>query len=159
MVPGMAHCRGGPGPTSFGGLSTIASPQNEIDPEHDVLSALIQWVEKGSAPDHIITAHFTNGSVDRTRPLCPYPKVGRWHGSGSSDDAKNFACVEPARSSPNRSTKEEVIAIGTNDAAIVPGWPARFPYANYGRIARHPSIGTTLRGSAFKSDGALKLSR
>jgi len=106
MVPGMAHCRGGPGPTSFGGLSTIASPQNEIDPEHDVLSALIQWVEKGSAPDHIITAHFTNGSVDRTRPLCPYPKVAHWNGSGSSDDAKNFACVEPASSSPNRSTKE-----------------------------------------------------
>jgi feruloyl esterase len=107
MVPGMAHCRGGPGPNNFGGLSTIASPQNEIDPEHDVLSALVQWVEKGSAPDHIIAAHFTNGSVDRTRPLCPYPKIARWNGSGSSDDAKNFTCEDMASTSSNHPAKSK----------------------------------------------------
>ena len=101
MVPGMAHCRGGPGPNSFGALSTIASPRNMIDPEHDVLSALVQWVEKGSAPDHIIAAHLTNGSVDRTRPLCPYPKIARWNGAGSSDDAKNFTCVEGSSARPD----------------------------------------------------------
>lgn len=94
MVPGMAHCRGGPGPNLFGGLSTIASPQVNTDAEHDMLSALVQWVENGSAPNYIIAAHLTNGSIDRTRPLCPYPKIARWNGSGSSDDAKNFTCVE-----------------------------------------------------------------
>ena len=106
MVPGMAHCRGGPGPNNFGGLSTIASPQNEIDPEHDVLSALVQWVEKGSAPDHIIAAHVTKGSVDRARPLCPYPKIASWNRSGSSDDAKNFTCVEAGSAASNRQVRK-----------------------------------------------------
>jgi len=79
---------------SFGGLSTRASPENKIDPEHDVLSALVRWVEKGAAPEYVIASHLTDEHVDRTRPLCPYPKVARWNGSGSSDDAKNFTCAE-----------------------------------------------------------------
>jgi len=107
MVPGMAHCRGGPGPNSFGGLSTIASPENKIDPEHDVLSALVQWVEKGSAPSYIIATHLTNNTIDRTRPLCPYPKIARWNDSGSSDEAKNFTCVDAPSPSANLSTKTE----------------------------------------------------
>ncbi len=107
MVPGMAHCRGGPGPNSFGGLSTIASPENKIDPEHDVLSALVKWVEKGSTPNYIIATHFTNNTIDRTRPLCPYPKIARWNGSGSSDDANNFTCVDAANPSANPSAKTE----------------------------------------------------
>ena len=98
MVPGMAHCRGGPGPNNFGGMSTIASWQNKIDPEHDALSALMQWVEKGVAPEYIIASHVTDDHVDRTRPLCPYPKTARWNASGSSDDAKNFSCNDK----PNR---------------------------------------------------------
>ena len=103
MVPGMAHCRGGPGPNSFGGVSTIVSPQNKIDAEHDVLSALVQWVEKGSAPNYIIAAHLTNDTIDRTRPLCPYPKIARWNGRGSSDDARNFTCEEMASTSSKTS--------------------------------------------------------
>ena len=107
MVPGMAHCRGGPGPNSFGGLSTIASPQNKIDPEHDVLSSLVQWVENGLAPDHIVATHLTNDTIDRTRPICPYPKVARWNGAGSSDDAKNFTCEEMASTSSNHPAKSK----------------------------------------------------
>jgi feruloyl esterase len=107
MVPGMAHCRGGPGPNSFGGLSTIASPQNKIDPEHDVLSSLVQWVENGLAPDHIVATHLTNDTIDRTRPICPYPKVARWNGAGSIDDAKNFTCEEMASTSSNHPAKSK----------------------------------------------------
>lgn len=107
MVPGMAHCRGGPGPNSFGGLSTIASLQNKIDPEHDVLSSLVQWVENGLAPDHIVATHWTNDTIDRTRPICPYPKVARWNGAGSSDDAKNFTCEEMASTSSNHPAKSK----------------------------------------------------
>ena len=94
MVPGMAHCGGGPGPSSFfGGFGpSLAKPQLKTDAEHDVLSALIQWVEKGVAPDHIVAAHMTNDSIDRTRPLCPYPKMARWNGIGTNEDAKNFTC-------------------------------------------------------------------
>lgn len=79
MVPGMGHCSGGTAPNQF-----------------DMLSGLDQWVEKGVAPDSIIASHRTGGTVDRTRPLCPYPQVAKWKGSGSTDEAANFACVMPA---------------------------------------------------------------
>jgi feruloyl esterase len=76
MAPGMAHCAGGEGPDSF-----------------DSLSALERWVEQDQAPQQIIAAHRTEGHVDRTRPLCPYPKVARYTGSGSIDEAAHFACA------------------------------------------------------------------
>ena len=96
MVPGMAHCGGGPGPNLFGGFGppSSASKHLPIDPEHDVLSAVTRWVEKDVAPDHIIASHVKGDRVDRTRPLCPYPSVARWSGSGDSNDAANFACTE-----------------------------------------------------------------
>ena len=78
MVPGMGHCAPAGGPSNF-----------------DALGALEAWVERGVAPEAIIASRTTNGSVDRTRPLCPYPQVARWKGTGSSDDAVNFACVAP----------------------------------------------------------------
>ena len=79
LAPGMGHCGGGPGPNQF-----------------DHLTALEQWVEKGVAPDKMIASHAVNGKVDRTRPLCPYPQVARWKGTGTTDDAANFACVSEA---------------------------------------------------------------
>lgn len=78
MVPGMQHCSGGPGPNTF-----------------DALGALEQWVEQGIAPDRIVASHATNGVVDRTRPLCPYPQVAVYGGQGSTDEAANFACRNP----------------------------------------------------------------
>lgn len=94
IVPGMAHCGGGPGPNIFGcyGPPAPASLDIKTDPQHDVLSALVQWVEKGVAPDHIVAAQMDDDKIERTRPLCPYPKLARWNGIGSSDDAKNFTC-------------------------------------------------------------------
>ena len=78
MAPGMGHCAGGPGPNRF-----------------DALAALEQWVEEGRAPDRIVASRQSGGVVDRTRPLCPYPDIARWNGTGSTDDAANFACVRP----------------------------------------------------------------
>jgi feruloyl esterase len=75
MVPGMGHCGGGEGPNDF-----------------DKVGALDQWVTTGKAPDSIIASHSTDGKVDRTRPLCPYPQVAKYKGSGSIDDAANFVC-------------------------------------------------------------------
>ncbi len=82
MAPGMAHCEGGEGPDTF-----------------DKLSALEQWVEKGEAPDQMIASHSTNGQIDRTRPLCPYPQVARYKGSGSAEEAANFVCKLPQQAS------------------------------------------------------------
>jgi feruloyl esterase len=87
LAPGMGHCSGGPGPNQF-----------------DALTALEQWVEHGTAPERLIASHVTNGKVDRTRPLCVYPQVARWKGTGSSDDAGNFTCVTEAPTPPVRRT-------------------------------------------------------
>ena len=78
MVPGMQHCSGGPGTSSF-----------------DMLEPLDTWAVKGVAPEKVIASHLTGGAVDRTRPLCPYPQEAQYKGSGSTDDAANFACVLP----------------------------------------------------------------
>jgi feruloyl esterase len=51
-------------------------------------------VEKKQAPDSIVASHSTNGAVDRTRPLCPYPRTATYSGSGSTDDAASFACTD-----------------------------------------------------------------
>ena len=63
----------------------------------DGLSALDAWVTQGAAPSKILATHTTNGTVDRSRPLCPYPQIARWKGVDSSDDASAFECIAPRR--------------------------------------------------------------
>ncbi len=75
MVPGVQHCQGGPGPDTF-----------------DVLTTLEQWVEEGVAPDQMIG---TNKGSGISRPLCPYPQVAQYSGSGDTADAANWSCVAP----------------------------------------------------------------
>jgi feruloyl esterase len=93
MAPGMQHCAGGPGPDSFGQMVTSA----QSDPQHDLTLALERWVEQGVAPDQVIATKRQGANpqapTPRTRPLCPYPQVARYKGSGSTDDAANFNCV------------------------------------------------------------------
>jgi len=61
----------------------------------DGLTALINWVENGTAPAAIVATQMRDGKVARSRPLCPYPQVARYSGNGSNDDAANFACKAP----------------------------------------------------------------
>lgn len=70
IAPGMGHCGGGVGPNRF-----------------DSLPALNEWVTNNRAPEKLIASR-----PNRTRPLCPYPSVARYKGSGSIDDAANFTC-------------------------------------------------------------------
>ena len=97
MVPGMQHCGGGPGPNSFG--AAVTSTQS--DPEHDMTMALERWVEQGVTPAYIVAAKRQGADPKaapvRTRPLCPYPQVARYKGSGSTDDAANFVCMTEKR--------------------------------------------------------------
>ena len=76
LAPGMHHCGGGSGLNSF-----------------DALTPLENWVEGGMTPDAILATHVGPG-VARTRPLCSYPHVAVYDGSGDSDDAANFTCQE-----------------------------------------------------------------
>jgi feruloyl esterase len=75
MIPGMNHCGGGDGTDKFEGISALA-----------------RWVESAQAPDQIPASHQKAGQIDRTRPLCPYPQKAVYKGSGSTDEASNFAC-------------------------------------------------------------------
>jgi feruloyl esterase len=78
MVPGMNHCQGGVGTDTFDKMGTIEA-----------------WVASKTAPTQIVASHRTLGAVDRTRPLCRYPQVAKYSGSGSTDEAANFSCVTP----------------------------------------------------------------
>ena len=78
MAPGMGHCGGGEGPNTF-----------------DMLAALEQWREQGKAPAEIVASQLADGKVDRTRPLCPFPQIAQYKGSGSIDEAGNFVCRNP----------------------------------------------------------------
>jgi len=75
MVPGMLHCAGGPGPNAF-----------------DLQTALERWVEQKEAPEAVVATHLTNRVVDRSRPLCPYPRTAIYKGGGDTNDAANFEC-------------------------------------------------------------------
>ncbi len=79
MMPGVLHCSGGPGPDDV-----------------DWLAAITHWVERDTAPGELLATKFDeNRTAVRTRPLCPYPMVAAYTGSGNTDDAANFECVEP----------------------------------------------------------------
>jgi feruloyl esterase len=59
------------------------------------MTALIEWVENGTAPDSIPAARIEGGRTTRTRPLCPYPQVAAYRGEGNIDDAASFTCRSP----------------------------------------------------------------
>jgi Tannase and feruloyl esterase len=78
MIPGMGHCQGGAGTDTF-----------------DKVAAIEQWVGSGRAPSQIVATHQTAGKADRARPLCQYPQIAKYKGTGNVDDAASFACVNP----------------------------------------------------------------
>ena len=92
LAPGMHHCNAGPGPNVFGGANQDLLPQD--DAQHNIVKALDRWVEEGIAPEKIIASHLTNGVVDRTLPLCPYPQVPVYNGSGDVKVAESYRCED-----------------------------------------------------------------
>ncbi len=79
MMPGVFHCAGGIGPDML-----------------DTITPLVDWVERGVAPDRLVASRRLDGKVLRTRPLCPYPLEARYTGTGSIDEAASFTCAAPA---------------------------------------------------------------
>ena len=93
MVPGMGHCGRGPGPNSFG--QRWSRPGVEDDVQHDVLSALDHWVEKGESPARLIATKYSDTdpqTVTRTMPLCPFPAMAKYVGTGKIEDAGSWTC-------------------------------------------------------------------
>jgi feruloyl esterase len=91
LAPGVGHCGGGPGPNQFGQAGGAG------DAEHDMVVALQQWVEKDVPPTRIVATKFVSDDktkgVAMTRPLCLFPQVAKYKGSGAVTDAANFACT------------------------------------------------------------------
>ena len=78
MVPGMFHCAGGLGVDQF-----------------DAFTRLVNWVEAGEVPERMDASRVIDGQVELTRPLCPYPQVAKYSGTGDPKQAANFACAAP----------------------------------------------------------------
>jgi hypothetical protein len=96
MVPGMAHCYGGPGANSFGAVGQQVPPAR--DAMHDIQTALEHWVERGEAPQTLIATKFVDEKpqtkqVKFTRLLCPYPTVAQYQPPGDPNAAASFKCV------------------------------------------------------------------
>jgi hypothetical protein len=79
MMPGVLHCQGGLGPSQF-----------------DSMTPLVDWVERGTAPDRLVASLRQDGKTIRSRPLCAYPAVAKFTEGGNKDDAASFVCSPPA---------------------------------------------------------------
>lgn len=99
MLPNVAHCGGGSGPSMIGGGTGDPLPQFR-DAEHDAVLALARWVEKGQAPESLIATSAKDGVVSRQRPVCVYPKQARYNGAGDVNAAASFTCVDPGPEQP-----------------------------------------------------------
>ena len=93
MVPGMIECNGGPGTDTF-----------------DMLSVMRRWVERGQAPNDVLASRVEHGKVVRTRPLCPYPQVATYRGSGSTDDARTSSASRTTKVTRLQSSRVFVIS-------------------------------------------------
>ncbi len=92
MIPGMQHCLGGPGASSFGQLGTTTAK----GPKHGLYAALEEWVEKNNPPSGIVATKFVDDNPGKpaqmTRPLCAYPEIAKYKGTGDTNDDSNFTC-------------------------------------------------------------------
>ena len=91
MAPGVYHCRGGTGPDRFGGSGM---PEPIGDADHDLLSAMVDWVEQGKAPERVVASQVENGRIVRQRPLCVWPKQAIYT-SGDPNKVESFRCGLP----------------------------------------------------------------
>jgi feruloyl esterase len=106
----MYHCASGPGPNAFGNRFSglvYAPPPLANDSAHDIFTALQDWVERGVAPTRIVAAKYVNDlpqqGVQMTRPICLYPNVARYNGTGDPNAAENFSCAPaPGRNDPSQ---------------------------------------------------------
>lgn len=102
-VPGMDHCNSSPANAPWyvaGGSQEIAGASHSVpgfeDADHDIILAMMQWVEGGRAPQKLIATKFINDTatdgVHSQRPICPVPQMPRYLGQGDTSLAKNWEC-------------------------------------------------------------------
>jgi Tannase and feruloyl esterase len=96
LAPDVEHCGSGDGPDGFVSLyntDEFPSPKIPFDAEHDLLAAVVAWVEEGKAPSSIIASKYdASGKLVRTMPLCTFPAMASYNGSGPVNDAASWSC-------------------------------------------------------------------
>ena len=96
MVPSMGHCSGGVGPTSFASAVPLAVDPPSTDANHDLFTALTQWVEGGKPPSEVVATKYVDSDPSKgiamQRPLCPYPQKAWYAGEGDANKAASFTC-------------------------------------------------------------------
>lgn len=85
MLPGVLHCRGGPGADTF-----------------DRMGAITAWVERDQKPARIVAWRTVGNQLVRTHALCPFPQVARYLGSGDAANAENYSCVAATAAAERR---------------------------------------------------------
>lgn len=93
MVPGMDHCGFGNGANAFGQIPSAPAPN--LDAEHNIITALEQWVERGTAPFHIVATKYVGNDkakgIQFQRPICPYPQTALY-AEGDPNSQSSFRC-------------------------------------------------------------------
>lgn len=96
LAPGVMHCGGGGGPNTFNSATDATRRPPSADADHDLFTALEQWVEQGAAPDRVIATRYVDNDrgrgVEIQRPLCAYPARAWYRGEGDPGEARNFTC-------------------------------------------------------------------
>ncbi|ESK83347.1 feruloyl esterase b precursor [Moniliophthora roreri MCA 2997] len=97
-ISGMRHCSGGTGASQIGGIGSVAG-NTKLDPESNILTALVRWVEEGVAPDTILGSKFNNGSISSgvafSRRHCRFPFRNTYDGTGDSTKPESWTCKLP----------------------------------------------------------------
>ena len=129
MVPGMYHCSGSTGAPFYiaGGGQVVDGGNYSVpgfsDAQHDVVLAVMSWVENGTAPDYLVATKWHNNSVDgglqKQMPLCPYPQTAQYVGHGSIDEPGNWVCAS------GTSMNMPTITIGKEGSVPVTPSPTR----------------------------------
>lgn len=106
LIPGMQHCAGSGSVSApwyiAGGSQAVAGATHSVpgfeDPQHDIILAMIQWTEKGVAPDELVATKYVNDTatlgVEIQRPICPYPLQAMYKPSnrGGTSNPDNWSC-------------------------------------------------------------------
>ncbi|KAI0181759.1 tannase and feruloyl esterase [Hypoxylon sp. FL1284] len=99
FLPGMHHCSGGLGAWSIGNAQKYPYDKALMDPKHNALMALVEWVEEGTAPDVLVGTKYEDdvigSNISAQRTYCPYPMVSKWDASNDASLATSWKCTSP----------------------------------------------------------------
>ncbi len=88
---------GGPGPNNIS--ASLQPERRSVGPNEDIMTAVVNWVEHGKAPDLLVATKYTDDDPAKppvmTRPLCVYPKLAQWDRKGDPSVHGSFTCVNP----------------------------------------------------------------